>query len=306
MNDLVAQLWQEPIIPPTQAVLTTWATLNWIAFQQAEDKDLTLRQEFVKVWGFPPAGELGGEAFRFAVSEAAGTLRPGDHERLAQFDKPPRDLVHARARVAATLMNKKQTATALQEFYQFFSRCCQHRLARFRQASASLIDTLATGRMAAVAMRAQAAESYCGVHGPQPIGQALEIPSLYFLTEGVSITQWGAISAPTDVGYLSAKFRTKEVLAIWPGPSSAPVTASDLACPTIQAQVKRKRYGGGYAVSDTPLVHRMRQMVLSGEARSPHQAAQFLADQAPGSTHGDSKAKRLLKKYLDLFSSVQN
>lgn len=306
MNDIVAQLWQESIIPPSQAVLTTWATINWIAFQQAEDKDLTLRQEFVKFWGFPPAYEWGGEAFRFAISEAAGTLGPSDHERLAQFDKPPRDLVHARARVAAALTDTKQTATALQEFYQFFSRGCQHRLTRFQQASASLIDTLATGRMAAVAMRAQAAEPYRGVHGPQPIGQALEIPSLYFLTEGVSITQWGAISAPTDVGYLSAKFRTKEVLAIWPGPSSAPATANDLACPTIQAQVKRKRYGGGYAASDEPLVHRMRQMVLLGEARSPHHAAQLLADQALGSNHGDSKVKRLLKRYSDLSSSVQN
>jgi hypothetical protein len=53
----------------------------------------------------------------------------------------------------------------------------------------------------------------------------------------------------------------------------------------------------GYDASDKPLLDDMERLLATGEASGDWQAALMVAPRAKGSTHGDSKVKRLLGKF---------
>lgn len=61
----------------------------------------------------------------------------------------------------------------------------------------------------------------------------------------------------------------------------------------------------GYKRLDAPLLKEMKYSLESGKARTPHHAAQLVADRASGeNTLHDSKVKRLMKNFLEEYGPV--
>ncbi len=90
----------EIIVVPKGGVLTACEALNWVAFQRAEDADLT---EYAKYWDDfrehpkrPPAFNI----LEYAAAEAADQLEPHHHAIMSDFvarlGKEPRELPAAR------------------------------------------------------------------------------------------------------------------------------------------------------------------------------------------------------------------
>lgn len=84
-----------------------------------------------------------------------------------------------------------------------------------------------------------------------------------------------------------------------PAEDSSPAKPSEkyLAPPQTPKSRGRPRGAGSYAALDAPLVEEMIRLINSGVARSPHHAAQLLADRAFGSSQNDSKVARLVRRY---------
>jgi hypothetical protein len=68
------------------------------------------------------------------------------------------------------------------------------------------------------------------------------------------------------------------------------------------ARRRNARSGLTYEVEDAPLVREMREMIVSGQAKNPWEAAQAIAEKAEGSRRGTSKAQRLHGRYSVAFS----
>jgi hypothetical protein len=74
------------------------------------------------------------------------------------------------------------------------------------------------------------------------------------------------------------------------------------------ARPKRKgrpRGSGSLASEDEPLLHLMRQLLESREARSIHEAASKVAAEAAGGGTPESKTKRLTERYSEKFRKSQ-
>jgi hypothetical protein len=82
--------------------------------------------------------------------------------------------------------------------------------------------------------------------------------------------------------------------------------------PTTSAKddrvVRRRKASPGlnYEASDAPLVLEMRNMIVSGQAKTPWEAAQAVSTNAQGSPQGTSKAQRLHRRYSVAFSAERD
>ncbi len=82
------------------------------------------------------------------------------------------------------------------------------------------------------------------------------------------------------------------VLEIWP----------ELHDSNSQIKALGRPVGSG-KIDDTPLLIQMKEMLASGDAKSPNDAATKLAPQAKGAGTEESKKKRLVKNYRELEAS---
>jgi hypothetical protein len=102
---------------------------------------------------------------------------------------------------------------------------------------------------------------------------------------------------------------TRESLDRYIGGDSA---AGPAANPLEMRQSKPKgRSGrrpgtGSWVVADKPLLEEMHNLITSGRAKSPHDAAGQLADRAQGTSTRESKQTRLAKRYREYISSKPN
>jgi hypothetical protein len=77
--------------------------------------------------------------------------------------------------------------------------------------------------------------------------------------------------------------------------------------PTVDRVVRRRKAPGlNYEAEDAPLVLEMREMIVSGQAKSRWAAALVVSQKAKGGGNGTSKAKRLLRRYLLAFSAERD
>jgi hypothetical protein len=97
---------------------------------------------------------------------------------------------------------------------------------------------------------------------------------------------------------------TRESLDRYIGGDSA---AGPAANPLEMGQSKPKgRSGrrpgtGSWVVADKPLLEEMHNLITSGRAKSPHDAAGQLADRAQGNSTRESKQTRLAKRYREIY-----
>lgn len=96
--------------------------------------------------------------------------------------------------------------------------------------------------------------------------------------------------------YSNLKMKRAEVERLWP----LGIKALERSAPPFKRRLVR---GVDYTEADGPLVKKMREMVESGTARNPTDAARALARQASGSATEPSKVARLLKRYAERYPS---
>ena len=63
----------------------------------------------------------------------------------------------------------------------------------------------------------------------------------------------------------------------------------------------RRKGVGSYEKQDTPLVEKMKELIDSFEAASPHAAALQVVDRAKGGGTGTSKVRRLVNRFNDKY-----
>jgi hypothetical protein len=76
--------------------------------------------------------------------------------------------------------------------------------------------------------------------------------------------------------------------------------------PEYSPALARKRGGRDYRKNDASLVDAMHELITARNATSPHNAALKVADRAAGGGTLESKAKRLVTRYSERFSSEPN
>ena len=69
----------------------------------------------------------------------------------------------------------------------------------------------------------------------------------------------------------------------------------------VSIKTRRRSNGLNYADKDAPLVERMRKLIIARRAHSPEDAARAVVVDAFGHGTGDSKVKRLAKRYRDSY-----
>lgn len=130
-------------------------------------------------------------------------------------------------------------------------------------------------------------------------------------------------SVPRERIFFEVAIRTAEISAAWGQSIMEPVARLDkpntsplqpaqsasesLLLAQLKTSKKRKPHGRNYIALDKPLVEEMHTMIMTKTATSPWDAAMAVASRATGSnTTLESRAKRLLGRYSEAFSSERN
>jgi hypothetical protein len=101
---------------------------------------------------------------------------------------------------------------------------------------------------------------------------------------------------------VTASGATGEVSSAAHAPTNLRTSATD----NRVARRRNARSGLNYEASDAPLVLEMRQMIVSGQAKNPWDAAQAVSTKAKGSPQSTSKAQRLHRRYSIAFSTERD
>lgn len=92
--------------------------------------------------------------------------------------------------------------------------------------------------------------------------------------------------------YNEVLVRRADVVSLWPA----------RGLPVHNKPGRGRRPGvGSYRTSDQPLVERMHSMILAGKCGSPYPAAQSVVAETAGAGTEESKIKRLVDRYNELY-----
>ena len=104
------------------------------------------------------------------------------------------------------------------------------------------------------------------------------------------------VAASRRPRYEDLRLRATEVMAL-----RAPATTAAATVEPKTGKVRRDPKRVDFAQSDAPLVVEMDKLIQSRKATSAYNAALMVVDRALGTRNAVSKAKRLLKRYSDVF-----
>ena len=215
MSDVAQLPKRQPL--PNRTLLTAGELLLWLAFGDHYLSDPIGAAAFLDTWGFDPSAEEGSEAkLRLALREAAGMLDAWEEDAFTKSPHPPVWLNAARRLVTAALERLGITAVEALGVLYVQAQYLRQRQKAMRTVEAAVIEALVSDQLQVLASPAHP-------KWPQTAaGPARRVPADFFATIGVGIGLDGTISAPCNPGYVHARFRTAEVLEVWP-PPPAPV-----------------------------------------------------------------------------------
>lgn len=200
---------------PEASAMTARQVLNWLAFGDPTDRDMTDRADLQRRWLFPPDGSdwvgLGEHPLLYALKQlSAGVTiinwRP-EEDRSIRYVQRLQNILNR-----ASEMSKEWGIPP-----DVMGKLLEAQLGSYRQkvqtlsnAQAVLVNALLEGRIAVYATQYQ--------DGVPVSAGAIPVPLSYFMTEGVTVHLDGQIASIYGPAYAGARFVTAEVASAWGAP----------------------------------------------------------------------------------------
>lgn len=269
VETMVDHMNTAPSAAPRSSIMTASEVLTWIAFR--ESKKMAWRDESVG----RVIERLGPIIHEKADKKA--------HEKALELIGKAREWWHA----GLDAIGDSNVRVAAEELKREAER-----RRKLEEATRALKDAILAKRIIAYGRPDDWPEPKAG---HEPIDATLFMDDTIAVTlndrvqQGTTVLRGGIRGGP---GYTAVQFMTAEVLAVWP-----PLGADAPSAPSGKPLRASKPRGLDYAVSDAPLIREMEELLLTGRASNPWQAALIVSEKAIGSGSGLSKAKRLRDRF---------